>query len=346
VKQAGGFWIASAEAAGLERTTVDSYRSHVDLHIVPLIGDTRLTALNIPAVREFEDQLRDGGRSPAMIRKVMVSLGSLLADAQERGLTGRNVIRDLRGRRKGGERRQERRQKGKLKVGVDIPTREEIKAIVGALSGRWRPLLLTAIFTGLRASELRGLRWQDVDLDKREVRVHQRADRFNTIGRPKSISGERTVPAPPVVINVLREWKLVCPKRDTGRVDSDGNKIMVLDLVFPNGLGHVEQLNNIVRRGLQPAQIAAGVVLDTGKLDKEGTPIAVAKYNGLHALRHFNASWLINRPQDGGLGLPLKVVQERMGHSSVVLTGDVYGHLFARGDDADELAAAEAALLA
>ena len=65
----------------------------------------------------------------------------------------------------------------------------------------------------------------------------------------------------------------------------------------------------------------------------------------LHDLRHFYASWLINRPQDGGLGLPLKVVQERMGHSSITMTADTYGHLFPRADDADELAAAEAALL-
>jgi len=61
-------------------------------------------------------------------------------------------VRDLRStRRRGTERRAERRQKGKLKIGVDIPTREEIKAIVGAAQGRWRPVLLTAIFTGLRA---------------------------------------------------------------------------------------------------------------------------------------------------------------------------------------------------
>ena len=54
------------------------------------------------------------------------------------------------------------------------------------LQGRWRPLILTAIFTGLRASELRGLRWEDVDLKKRELHVRQRADKFNTIGKPKS----------------------------------------------------------------------------------------------------------------------------------------------------------------
>ena len=57
---------------------------------------------------------------------------------------------------------------------------------MGAATGRWRPLLLTAIFTGLRASELRGLRWADVDLDKRELHVRQRADRCSTlIGSPQ-----------------------------------------------------------------------------------------------------------------------------------------------------------------
>jgi integrase len=101
-----------------------------------------------------------------MIRKILTSLGSMLSDAQERGLVSRNVVRDLGSRRKkGADRRADRRQKGRLKAaGVDIPSREEIRAIVGALQGLWRPILLTTIFTGLRASELRGLRWADVDL--------------------------------------------------------------------------------------------------------------------------------------------------------------------------------------
>jgi integrase len=70
-----------------------------------------------------------------------------------------------------------------------------------------------------------------------------------------------------------------------------------------------------------------------------------AKYTGLHALRHFYASWCINRRADGGLELPLKNVQERLGHSTIVLTADRYSHLFPRGDDGAELAAAERALL-
>ena len=227
VKAAADMWLTSAEAAGLERSTVAQYTQHVNLHIAPYIGGTKLSALTIPLIRAFEDRLREEGRSPAMARKVLVSLGTLIADAQERGLAARNPIRDLRVRRGGKERRAERRQKGKLKVGVDIPRPDEIKAIVGALEGRWRPVLLTAIFTGLRASELRGLRWSDVDLAKREVRVEQRADRFNAIGAPKSESGARTVPLPPLVANALKEWKLACPKGE-------------LDLVFPNRGGGVE----------------------------------------------------------------------------------------------------------
>jgi integrase len=86
-----------------------------------------------------------------MVRRIRGFLSSLMSDAQERGLVSRNVVRDLRAnRRKGKERQAERRQRGKLKVGVDIPTYEEIRAIVEAATGRprWRPILLTAIFTG------------------------------------------------------------------------------------------------------------------------------------------------------------------------------------------------------
>jgi integrase len=345
VAEAGKLWLETGEQAGLERTTLDAYRQHLRLHIEPYLGNLKLSQLSAPMVREFMDRLARGDmpdgaapepRSAAMVRKVRVSLSSLLSDAQERGLVSRNVVRELRKtRHRGAERRAERREKGKLKVGVDIPTREEIKAIVDAAKGRWRPVLLTAIFTGLRASELRGLRWADVDIEKRELHVRQRADRYSAIGKPKSESGERSVPLPPLVVNTLREWKgpravaglttdvpPVCPKSEKG-------------LVFPTGSGNVENHSNIMHRGLGPTLITAGVTT------ADGHP----KY-GLHAFRHFYASWCINRRVDGGLELPAKVVQERLGHSSIMMTMDVYGHLFPRGDDSEELAAAERSLLA
>ena len=322
IAEAGQLWLQTSENAELERATLANYREHLTLHIVPLIGSTRLSQLTVPAVRAFEDKLRTD-RSPAMVRKVLGALSMILSDAHERGLVAQNVVRGLRSKRsRGKEQRADRRQKGKLKPGVDIPTPAEIKAFIATLTGQWRPLFLTAIFTGLRASELRGLRWADVDLKRGELHVRQRADRYGQIGALKSESAERAVPLPPMLINVLREWKLACPKGS-------------LDLVFPNGNGIPEGPSNVLQRGLHPMMIAAGLTTRNGE----------AKYTGMHALRHFFASWCINRRVDGGLELPLKVVQARMGHSTIAMTADVYGHLFPRGDDSAELAAAESFLV-
>ena len=340
VAAAGKLWIGAAELSGLERSTIQQYRQHVNLHIVPFIGTTLLSKINVPAVRAFEDRIRAAERSPAMIRKVLASLSTLLADAQERGLVARNAARDRRRGRSGD--RQDRRG-SRLKVGIDIPTPSEIRAIITAATGRWRPMLITDIFTGLRSSELRGARWIDLDLNGRALHVRQRADAWGKIGPPKSAAGERTIPLPPIVVNTLREWQLCCPRRDTGRVDEAGNPIMELHFVFPNGSGNPESQANIIQRGLVPTLIAAGV-FDTIE-GANGEPVIVPRYKGLHALRHFYASWCVNRLEDGGLGLPPKIVQARMGHSTLAMTMDTYGHLFPQGDDADALAAGERALL-
>src|ERR1700730_16151834 len=179
-----------------------------------------------------------------------------------------------------------------------------------------------AVRKRMRASELRGLRWADVDLIKGEIHVRQRSDRYNAIAAPKSEAGERTVPLPPIVANALRELKLA--SREGGA-----------DIVFVSSRSHVRSHSNIVFYGWHPAQIAARVT----------KPDGTAKYPGLHVLRHFYASWCINRREDGELGLTPKLVQERLGHSTIGMTLDVYGHLFPRGDDGSELAAAEKSLL-
>jgi len=301
VAEAGRQWVEGSINAGLERATVDGYRQHLKFHIVPLIGAAKLSQLTVPAVRLFEDRLaRD--RSSAMVRKIVRSLGSILADAQERGLVAQNVVHSLRR-----NRRKDR----------------TARVIITHLDGdRRRPMLLTAIFAGLRASEVRGLRWQDVDLKGAKLHVRQRVDRFGKIGPVKSEAGERTVPIPPRLVNTLREWKLAAPKSK-------------LDLAFPTLAGTPQALTDIVRRSFQPAQVAAGVVNAKGQ----------AKYKGLHTLRHFYASWCINREKDGGLELPLKMVQARLGHASIQMTADRYGHLFPSTDDGAELAAAEKALM-
>jgi integrase len=319
IAQAGENWLQSREAAGRERTTLTGYRQQLELHIAPFIGNVKLADLTLPRVRHFEDMLRET-RSPAMVRKILVSLSAILADAQDRGFVAQNVMH----RRRARNDHHDERGKRLIEVGVDIPTVAEIRALIAHLAGgRERPLLLTAIFTGLRASELRGLRWEDVDLERGELTVRQRADCFSEIGPTKSAAGRRTIPLLPMVVNALREWRLACPASPGG-------------LVFPGRDGQPITHTTLIRSHWHQAQIRAGLVVD-GRLPK---------YPGIHALRHFYASWCINRKADGGLELPIKVVQGRLGHSSIQMTADVYGHLFPRGDDAAELAAAEKAFMA
>ena len=148
VAEAGEKWIADAVAEELERSTIESYRQHLKDHILPYIGALKLSQLNVPLVREFMDRLRADKRSAAMIKRVVGDLGSILADAQERGEVAQNAVRGLSRRKKGKRGRAADRHETKLKVGQDIPSPEEIKAIVANLQGRWRPLLLSAIFTG------------------------------------------------------------------------------------------------------------------------------------------------------------------------------------------------------
>jgi integrase len=363
VAEAGKLWLETGKENGLVRSSLKQNKEHLQLHIAPFIGDVKLSQLSVPLIRAFEGDLRADGRSPALTRKVLSSLGSIIADAQERGLAMHNPVREMRANR--GKRRTKatRERRRPLTVGVEIPTPAEIKAVLHAARGFRRAFFATAALAGLRASELRGLRWQDVDLAKAEVTVRQRADLWGGIDQPKSEAGHRTVPVPALVVNALRQWKLACPLRNTGKKDADGEPIKELHYVFPTGKGRVESHSNIVQRHWWPLQVVAAVsvsVLDdagnqvmaldkNGKplLDDAGKPIPVmaAKYRGLHALRHFFCSWCAARREDGGLGLPLKTVQVRMGHSTLAMTADRYGHLFPSQDDAEVLAAGERALM-
>jgi integrase len=309
VAEAAESWLKRVEAEGRERGTLAQYRQHVKLHIAPRIGRYKLAHLTPPKVEAFRDDLLANMSRP-MARKVLTSLKSLLKVAKHA-----HVAADVSvGRSKRAER--------KLEVGRDIPTPAEIKRLIDAAKddARMRALLLTAVLCGLRASELRGLRWTDVNLKTGELHVRQRADRYNHIGAPKSASSTRTIPLPPEAVAALKVWKLACPKGE-------------LDLVFPTRPGAIMYHRSMLD-SLEPVMVAAGVVTKGGK----------PKY-GLHAFRHFFASWCINRRADGGRELPAKVVQGLLGHGSIVMTLDRYGHLFPRGDDRAELAAASTALL-
>jgi len=314
-------WIADCEANGLEYGTIKWRKEIKRLHVDPFIGADKLSALTAPSVYEFDDKLRKGGRSLAMRRKVLTNLKTMLTFWQGKGKVAQNVAKAVR------IKSDDQRDVAPVRAGVDFPSREELRTVLDKATGRWRPLVIIAIFTGMRASELRGLPWSNVDLDGAVIHVRQRADQWGRIGKPKSKSGNRDIPLAPMALNALRAWREDCPKG-------------ALDLVFPNGVGNVENHQNILARFWEPLQRANGMTVDSGKRDGDH-PTLEAKY-GLHALRHAAASLFIAH-----LGWTPKRVQSVLGHSSIQMTFDLYGHLFEdKEGDREAMKKLEAAIVA
>ncbi|MBL6426559.1 MAG: site-specific integrase [Maritimibacter sp.] len=256
-------WLKSCERNQLERSTMKAYRSHARVHIEPKIGHLLLTELKRSDVRDFKDSLIDRGVSQAQVKKIMVS------DNKR----------------------------------VEVPTKDEIRTIIEKAPDSHRAMFVTAIFTGMRISELRGLSWAGVDFDRGTIKVFQRADEYCVIGDPKSRAGVREIPMSPTVLKTLREWQL-------------SSKPNELNLVFPNGVGKVQNYSNIYNRVFKPMLVSNGIVNEAGE----------AKF-GIHALRHAAASLFIEQ------GWNPKKIQTLLGHASITMTMDTYGHLFENAEE-------------
>jgi len=293
VSDASTSWLRTCERNELERSTMKAYRSHAKIHIEPKIGDLLLSDLTRSDVRDFMDDLLDEGVSRALVKKIMVSLRAILSEAVEREWAAQNVATEVKLKRS--SRRDAKR--------IEIPTKEEIRKILDNAPETHRAMFTTAIFTGMRISELRGLTWEAVDFDRKVIRVFQRADEYCEIGLPKSRAGARDIPMAPTVVNTLEDWKMKCPASELG-------------LAFPNVVGKVQNYSNIYNRVFKPMLVENGIVDDDGN----------AKF-GIHALRHAAASLFIEQ------GWNPKKIQTLLGHASITMTMDVYGHLFENAEE-------------
>jgi integrase len=179
----------------------------------------------------------------------------------------------------------------------------EIGKLLEAADDRWRLIIKTGILSGLREGELLGLKWTDIDWTSGTLYV-RRTYSTGRFSEPKSKASRRRVPIPAELLTELKRWKLACP-------------IGKHELVFPSGAGNPENHGNLLRRGFYPALRRAGL-----------------RQIRFHDLRHTYASLLIAN------GEKPKLIQALLGHSSIKITFDVYGHLLPDADDgvADRLA--------
>jgi len=247
-------------------------------------------------IEGYRDQMVDRLSRPMAIR-VLRSPTSIIAEAQRRGQVAQNVALAVRVKRQG-------RTRAKTPIPPKAALTALLRAALASDDRQTAPLAMLAVFAGLRASELRGLSWRQLDLKGCSVTIDQRADATGTIGAPKSAASRRTVPLPASTVAALKEWKLAC-------------KTSALDLVFPSLAGKV-----------MSHPYMSGNVLGSAMAKAMVTDIT------LHDLRHAAASlWIEQRVEP-------KRVQTWLGHHSIQVTFDTYGHLFEATERESSVAAA------
>jgi integrase len=342
IGEVGKLLLERKEANGNEPDSIRVDETYLRLHIVPAsvpegtlngwtgkFGDFKFSKLTTPICDAFGLHLLKT-KSRYTARRALGRFKQIGREAQRRGLLKRNPAEPIK-------IEELDREKVPLQIGVDIPDKADVRAILAAVSpdrviprrpgggrrtpfflGRWFILFLVAAFTGMRASELRALTWRNVDLVGRVIHVIQRANRKGKIGPPKSKAGYRDILISAEVVDDLRGWRLVCPDPTP-----DG-------LVFSNSLGKVEAHTDILRSAWYPVQKRLGMT------DAEGN----TKY-GFHGLRHFYASIMIEA------GVQPKRLQGLLGHARLQETMDTYGHLFpVSATETDQINGAVAAVLA
>lgn len=185
-----------------------------------------------------------------------------------------------------------------------ILTEAEQRTLIKVAKPAYKMLFRLALHSGLRKGELLGLQWDSVDLEKGTIHVREQFS-HGAVTTPKTDAGRRYVPIDSDTAEQLKRWRAVV------RQPVDG-----LDLVFPTSTGHYQSASNVNSRGFKPALKAAGL------------PSSIR----FHDLRHTYASMAI------AADVPLNDLRIVLGHSSISVTADIYGHLVGSSHDRIRLA--------
>lgn len=334
-----GAYLASyerlVEAGERRETSLRQRRQHLERHFIDHpIGRERAGEIRASALQKHIDALIAGGVSLALARKVLGSIRHFWKWAAARDFVEAGIA-DAASVPISSIGKNPRRR---------IPTKAECKAILEASDGRTASdrgkaaaFVRVVMFAGLRAGEARALQWRDIDLNAGTIRIRRSADKYQTIHEtPKSVAGNRSVPIGPETIQALRVWRLACPQNE-------------LELAFPNQHGAVWRHDHLYRNLWIPVMRAAGLAekRDTPRKrkDAKGRIYNVPEWRpefGPHTARHIAASIWIEQSARAGSPVSQKWIQEKIGHSTIKLTLDVYGHLWeSAADDAAIAAAAE-----
>ena len=275
----------------LKPSTLTGYREKLNLHILPTLGPVQLRRLHRGAIKDLLARKKASGLSIESVRLIYATLRAMLSAALDDGVIPANpaagIGRSMRLSRSAADRREEIRA-------FDADQLDRFLAASQAKVPRFHLLLFTLSRTGLRLGEALALKWEDVDLVRRELRVERALTTRGEIDTPKSGHG-RTVDLSAALCDLLRSARARAAEAAMAR----GGRP---EYLFPNATG--EPTPHVTAEG------AFRRALKTAELPGHFSP---------HSLRHTYASVLLSD------GVSPAYVQEQLGHASIELTVGTYG---------------------
>lgn len=308
-------WLSEIKESTVKENTLSVYQEIYKVHIAPQLGKLQVSGINKLMIQRLLNSMSKNGLSANTLAKTKAILYSVFKEAMENRMISYNPCENITIKRERVERR--------------VLSYEEQKKFLSAISGsRYEMLCILGLSTGLRIGELSGLRWSDIDFEEKtltvertyiylhDVKNHQMRDVFHS---PKTKTSSRTIRLLDSTLELLKLHKQKQENEKAALGESwqpieDGE-----DLVFTtkNGkpvrsLNVSETLNHYVEQINRREETAAKA---------EGRePIAFERITP-HTLRHTFATRAFES------GIPPKVVQQILGHSSLEMTMDLYTHV-------------------
>lgn len=316
IEQAIDMWLDICESEGrddrspVSPSTLENYRWRART-MKEFNWERPLRELQEPDVIAFRSWLKRRC-SADQAQKVLSSFHSVLLEMKRRGV----IIEDP-------AERVSIRQNPRDKEPVSIPSVQEMRVLlqtadrlansknreVSSAWERYRPMIYLAADSGMRPQEYLVL--PCASIMETGVNIIQALDRSNRIGPPKTKAGRRFIPVGAQSLDMARHYMA---------------KHGTVDFVFPTRRdGGYQRYNVFVRRGFHVLMEEAGLVTET---EENGKRVLVKHFTP-YSLRHFFASMLIEQNKS------LKFIQTVMGHESIKMTFDVYGHIIRRKETAE-----------
>ncbi|TYP69878.1 site-specific recombinase XerD [Paenibacillus methanolicus] len=267
------------------------YEVIIRVHVAPKLGDIPLNKLTAFHIESFTQHLIDDkGLKPESIRRIISVINTSLNAAERLDLVTKNVARAVE---------KPKIPHRELKVWEPEYVAEFLEKIKGMT--RYYAAIYLAIMTGMRQGEILGLRWSDIDFETGVLRIQQTLTHNGKklVAGAKTTGSVRSITLSPETLKVLKEHRQMIVQERVAL----GSEYKNHDLVNPTSLG-------------TPVS-GRGILKVWNRLMRETKAPRVT----FHDLRHTHASLLLKQ------GVHIKIVSERLGHSSVAITLDRYSHL-------------------